>query len=98
MSDEERQIWLNGLKIGDQVLLVRARKAPTVMIVRTVDDRHICMVDARNPRADLAHGEVVWLERGEGPYGEAIYPVDPGVLPAIGGEDHDGRVGGWEAA
>jgi hypothetical protein len=27
-----------------------------------------------------------------------IYPLDQGVLPAIGGEIHDGRVGGWEAA
>jgi hypothetical protein len=94
-----RKNWLQSLKPGDRVLLTRPRKAPQDMIIRLLDDRHICMVDANNPRADLAHGEVVWLEHGEGPYGEMIHPLDPGVLPAIGDRvAPDSAVGGWEAA
>ena len=93
-----RTEWLLSLKAGDRVLLTRPRKAPQDMLIRLIDQRHICMVATENPRSDLAFGEVVWLEGGEGPYGETIYPLDSGVLPAIGGENHDGRVGGWEAA
>ena len=94
----DRKSWLQSLRVGDRVLLTRPRKAPQDMLIRVLDDRHICMVAAENPRSDLACGEVVWLEGGEGPYGETIYPLDSGVLPAIGDENHDGRVGGWEAA
>jgi hypothetical protein len=94
-----RKNWLQSLKPGDRVVLTRPRKAPQDMIIRLIDDLHVCMVDANNPRADLAHGEVVWLEHGEGPYGETIYPLDPGVLPAIGDRAApDSAVGGWEAA
>ena len=93
-----RKTWLQSLRIGDRVLLTRPRKAPQDMLIRLVDDRHICMVAADNPKSDLAHGEVVWLDGGEGPFGEKIYPLDPGVLPAIGDDRSDGRIGGWETA
>ena len=94
----DRQTWLNSLRVGDRVLLTRPRKAPQDMLIRLIDDRHVCMVAAENPRSDLAFGEVVWLEGGEGPYGEMIHPLDQGVLRVIGGEHHDGLVGGWESA
>jgi hypothetical protein len=95
----DRKIWLKSLRAGDRVLLTRPRKAPQDMIVRLIDERHICMVAADNPKSDLAHGEVVWLEGGEGPYGEVIHPLDPGVLPALGEPPApDSPVGGWEAA
>ena len=93
-----RSDWLKNLKHGDRVLMARPSKTTREMVVRLIDDRHICMVDACNPRSDLAHGEVVWLEGGEGPYVEMIFPLDQGVLPAIGGDSSDGRIGGWEAA
>jgi len=94
----DRQDWLQALKIGDRVLLTRPRKAPQDMVIRVIDGRHICMVAADNPKDDLAHGEVVWLDGGEGPFGEMIHPLDHGVLPAIGGDSSDDRIGGWEAA
>jgi hypothetical protein len=57
------------------------------------------MVAADNPKSDLAHGEVVWLDHGEGPYGELIHPLDQDVLPVIGEKSApDSPIGGWEAA
>jgi hypothetical protein len=94
-----RSDWLGSLKIGDRVYMTRPRKETRVMIVRMIDARHVFMTDARDPKGDLARGEMVWLEGGEGPYGEKIYPLDRKVLAAIGGSiAPDLQVGGWEAA
>lgn len=68
----DRQEWLNQLKIGDRVNFSRAGRDTREMIIRTADDDRICLVDAARPKSDLALGEVVWREYGEGPFGERI--------------------------
>lgn len=94
----KRSEWLQSLKSGDRVLLVRRGKIPAEMLVRVVSEGKVCMVPAASPKMDLAQGEVVFQDHGEGPFGEVIFPLDQGVLPAIGDAAADNRIGGWEAA
>lgn len=70
-----RQEWLSQLKAGDKVNFLREGKELREMVIRIVDNERICMVDASAPKSDLAKGEVVWQEHGEGPFGETITPV-----------------------
>lgn len=71
-----RQEWLSQLKAGDKVNFLRESKEPREMVIRIADNERICMVDASAPKSDLAKGEVVWREHGEGPFGERIEPVE----------------------
>ena len=71
-----RQEWLFKLKIGDKVNFLREDKEPREMLIRIADDERLFMVDASTPKSDLAKGEVIWREYGEGPFGERIEPVE----------------------
>lgn len=66
--------WLDSLKYGDEVLFVH-RNREKVMKIRLVSEGRIFLVDADRPKMDLAHGEVVWQENGESPFGERIEPI-----------------------
>ena len=66
--------WLDSLKYGDEVLFTH-RNGEKVMKIRLVSDGLIFLVDADRPKMDLAHGEVVWQENGEAPFGERIEPI-----------------------
>lgn len=70
------QEWLNELKAGDKVNFLREGKEPREMLIRIADDERIFMVNASEPKSDLAKGEVVWREHGEGPFGERIEPIE----------------------
>lgn len=72
-----RQEWLFKLKSGDKVNFLREGKEPREMLIRIADDERIFMVDASAPKSDLAKGEAVWREHGEGPFGERIEPLKP---------------------
>lgn len=71
-----RQEWLNELKAGDKVNFLRESKESREMLIRIADDKRIFMVNASEPKSDLAKGEVVWREHGEGPLGERIEPIE----------------------
>lgn len=71
-----RQKWLNELKAGDKVNFLREGKEPREMLIRIADDERIFMVNASEPKSDLAKGEAVWREHGEGPFGEHIEPIE----------------------
>ena len=71
-----RQKWLNELKAGDKVNFLREGKESREMLIRIADDKRIFMVNASEPKSDLAKGEVVWREHGEGPFGERIEPIE----------------------
>jgi len=79
----ERQAWLKNLKFGDVVLLTRPKKAPQEMFIRLIDENRIFMVPAYDPKSDLAYGEVVWQDHGEGPFGEMIHPVNQGLIKKV---------------
>lgn len=68
----DRQEWLNQLKIGDRVNFSRAGRDTREMIIRTADDDRICLVDATQPKSDLALGEVVWREYGKAYLGNGL--------------------------
>lgn len=72
---KSREDWLNNLKVGDEVVFIRNNERPRELLIRVIDEGHICMVEADNPKSDLALGEVVWLDHGEGPFGERIEPL-----------------------
>lgn len=71
-----RQEWLSRLKTGDKVNFLREGKEPREMLIRIADDERIFMVNASESKSDLAKGEVVWREHGEGPFGERIEPIE----------------------
>mgnify|MGYP003581783826 FL=1 len=71
-----RQQWLNELKAGDKVNFLCKGKEPREMLIRIADDERIFMVNASEPKSDLAKGEAVWREHGEGPLGERIEPIE----------------------
>ena len=71
-----RQEWLTQLKAGDKVNFLHEGKKPRKMLIRIADNERIFMVNASAPKSDLAKGEVVWREHGEGPFGERIEPID----------------------
>mgnify|MGYP000844047718 CR=1 FL=1 len=78
MTDEspiDRAEWLKSLKYGDVVMFNHAGKVAKPMKIRVIDDLRICLIDANNPKGDLANGEVVFRDFGEGPFGETITPV-----------------------
>lgn len=72
-----RQEWLFKLKAGDKVNFLREDKEPREMLIRIADDERLFMVDVSAPKSDLAKGEAVWREHGEGPFGERIEPLKP---------------------
>lgn len=74
-SPIDRAEWLKSLKYGDIVMFNRAGKADKLMKIRVIDDLRICLIDADNPKGDLANGEAVFRDFGEGPFGETITPV-----------------------
>lgn len=71
-----RQEWLNQLKAGDKVNFLHEGKKPREMLIRIADDEQLFMVNASAPKSDLAKGEAVWREHGEGPFGEHIEPIE----------------------
>jgi hypothetical protein len=75
MNTAQRQEWINSLKIGDKVTFCRKGEDKRELLIRVIDDSHICMVDTNKPKSDLALGEVVWKEFGEGPFNERIEPL-----------------------
>lgn len=78
MTDEapiERAEWLKSLKFGDVVMFSRASVAGKLMKIRIIDDLRICLIGADNPKGDLASGEVVFRNSGEGPFGRIITPA-----------------------
>lgn len=70
-----RQEWLSQLKVGDKVNFLREGKELREMLIRIADNERIFMVNAFEPKSDLASGEVVWREHGEGPFSERIEPI-----------------------
>lgn len=71
-----RQEWLNSLQPGQHVMFHYKSKAPKDLLIRLITEGHICMSDPETPKADLAYGEVVFQENGEGPFGERIEPLE----------------------
>lgn len=71
----DRTEWLKSLKYGDIVTFNRVGKTDKLMKIRVIDDLRICLIDANNPKGDLANGEAVFRDFGEGPFGETITPV-----------------------
>lgn len=86
-----RRDWLENLRPGDLVIYTRNGRGAREMRVSVIGDAHLLLTDA-------VGGERVWLDTGEGPFGERVDPVDQEILPAIGGDARDSFVGGWEAA
>ncbi|MBK9952884.1 MAG: hypothetical protein IPP10_15655 [Candidatus Competibacteraceae bacterium] len=70
------QEWLFKLKAGDKVNFLRDGKEPREMLIRIADDERLFMVNASEPKSDLAKGEAVWREHGEGSFGERIEPIE----------------------
>ena len=71
-----RQEWLNSLQPGQHVMFHYKNKTPKELLIRLITEGHICMIDPETPKADLAYGEVVFQENGEGPFGERIEPLE----------------------
>ena len=72
----DRATWLNSLKYGDVVMFNRAGHTGKLMKIRIIDDFRICLIDADTPKGDLARGETVFRDFGEGPFGETITPAE----------------------
>lgn len=67
-----RQQWLDSLTPGAKVLLFRTGKPAKEMIIRTIQDGKIYLVDTEAARHAAIHNEIVWQDQGEGPFGERI--------------------------
>lgn len=67
-----RQQWLDSLTPGAKVLLFRTGKPAKEMIIRTIQDGKIYLVDTEAARHAAIHNEIVWQDQGEGPFGNEL--------------------------